>query len=372
MNNRETPLFIDHVDLTHYRAAERKIRRVFNGASEELVGMVINFAHSRDVGVPSAHDRKGWDRRAAALKTLLEGGYVEPLYGHWHDTAGGRGRCRTYRCTGLFERTFRFRLPPRLIVASSVLSSTYEQLPIAHNRKKVNSIPALSTYAKLIEGVDLSLSNGGQVFRMVVLHRVDGKRLYASGVYNYQNIPKEERPYLLINGEATVELDYSAMHGNMLLNRANEPSKADFYERILVELGVVTTKEKRDAIKQMTNASFNVNRINGYAGAVSRVDMDSGKRLAEVLGIRPKQVYEAILRAHPKLRPYVCNGKQWEWLQTTDSDIMIDVLETLAKLDIVGLPLHDSVIAAAKHTYILKPIMIACYKKKMGFEPYIK
>lgn len=67
----------------------------------------------------------------------------------------------------------------------------------------MNSIPALSTYAKLMEDVELSLSNGGQVFRKVILYRFDGKRLYASGTYNYQNgIPKGERLYLLINGEA--------------------------------------------------------------------------------------------------------------------------------------------------------------------------
>ena len=107
--------------------------------------------------------------------------------------------------------------------------------------------------------MELSLSNRGQVLRKVVLYRIDGKRLYASGIYNYQGIPKEERPYLLINGEVVVELGFSALHGNLLLNRVNEPSCRDFYERILTELRVAPTK-------QMTNASFNVNSIRGYAG----------------------------------------------------------------------------------------------------------
>lgn len=238
----------------------------------------------------------------------------------------------------------------------------------------MNSIPALSTYAKLLEGVELTLSNGGQVFSGVVLYRIDGKRLYASGIYNYQNgIPSEERPHLLINGESVVELDFSAMHGNMLLNRVGEPCRSDFYERILRELGVTPSKARRDSVKQMVNASFNVNSIKGYAGAVGRtVDATSGKRLVEVLGAKPKQVYQTILRVYPALEPYVCNGKQWERLQTTDSEIMIDVLETLAKMEIVGLPVHDSVIAAAKYADIVKPVMSACYKKKMGFEPCIK
>jgi hypothetical protein len=373
MELSDTPLFIESIDVTRYRAADRKVRHVFKGASAVLVAMVVNFAHSGDLAVPGSHKGRGWHRRKAALDRLMLGGYVEPLYGHWHDMAGGRGRCRVYRRTDLFERTFRFRLPPRLVVIPLALTTRHRDAPSAHNRKKVNSIPALSAYAKLIEDTELSLSNGGQVFRKAVLYRVDGKRLYAFDLYNYQNgIPKEERPHLLINGEHTVEFDFSAMHGNMLLNRAGEPCRGDFYERILRELGVRPTRERRDAVKQLTNATFNVG-IGGYGGALGgAVDEQSGKRLVEILGARPKQVYKAILRAYPMLAPYVCTGKHWEWLQTTDSEIMIDVLETLAEMGIVGLPVHDSVIAPARYTNTVKAVMRGCYKSRMGFEPYIK
>jgi hypothetical protein len=368
MERNEIPLFIENVDISRYAVAARKIRHIFNLASVQLVAMVINFAHSGEVGIPGSHG-KGWEKREAALDALLEGGYVEPLYGHWHDMTGGRGRCRTYRRTSLFEQTFRFRLPARLVVAPSALTSTYEDRPIAHNRIKVNSIPALSTYANLIEGVELSLSNGGQVFRRVVLYREDGKRLYAYGVYNYQNgIPKEERRHLLINGEAVVELDFPAMHGNLLLNRVGEPCRGDFYGRILRELGLAPTKERRGAVKQMTNASFNVGSNKGFGGAVGRaIDKTTGRRLVSILGVKPKQVYEAILRAHPMLAPYVCAGKHWEWLQTKDSEIMIDVLETLAKGGVVGLPVHDSVIVPAPFRELARQAMEDAYREQTGF-----
>lgn len=141
---------------------------------------------------------------------------------------------------------------------------------------------------------------------------------------------------------------------------------------MLEEFGVPMTKENRSALKQLVNATFNVG-IEGYgAGLGGAKDKDSGRRLIDILGIKPKRVRAAILKLYPMLAPYVCTGKHWEWLQTKDSEIMIDVLETLAKLDVVGLPLHDSVIAPAKHTNIVKPVMSACYKKKMGFEPCIK
>lgn len=72
MELNEIPLLIENVDISCYRAADRKIRHVFNGASEELVAMVINFAHSRDLGVPGSHDRRRWD---------LEGGGAEDAAG---------------------------------------------------------------------------------------------------------------------------------------------------------------------------------------------------------------------------------------------------------------------------------------------------
>ena len=122
----------------------------------------------------------------------------------------------------------------------------------------------------------------------------------------------------------------------------------------------------------LVNTSFNVSP-KGFPGAVSMVfDDATGWRLVDILGARPKQVYEAILKAHPKLSPYVCTGKQWKWLQTTDSEIMIEVLGTLAGTGVVGLPLHDSVIAPTKYIDIVRQVMSYCYEKKMGFEPCIK
>lgn len=65
-------LLIEDVDISHYKAADRKIRHVFNGAIRELLAMVINFAHTRDLGVPGDHSRKGWDRRAACAEYAAE------------------------------------------------------------------------------------------------------------------------------------------------------------------------------------------------------------------------------------------------------------------------------------------------------------
>ena len=94
MERSEVPLLIENVDIDRYKAADRKIRHALPKSTPQLGAMVINFAHSRDLGVPSGSRQEGMGQEGgAALKALFEGGYLEPLYGHWHDMGGGRGRC---------------------------------------------------------------------------------------------------------------------------------------------------------------------------------------------------------------------------------------------------------------------------------------
>jgi hypothetical protein len=59
MERNEIPLFIENVDISRYAAAARKIRHIFNLASVQLVAMVINFAHSGELGIPGSHGRGG-------------------------------------------------------------------------------------------------------------------------------------------------------------------------------------------------------------------------------------------------------------------------------------------------------------------------
>jgi len=173
-----------------------------------------------------------------------------------------------------------------------------------------------------------------------------------------------------------VELDYSAMHANLLLNKERLPSDGSFYERLLTALEIKPSKKSRGALKQIFNTSLNNESFNGFnlaAYGLTDDDDNNPERLIGILGVSPRQIYDAAVETYPPLAPYICTSKQlWKWLQHEESEIMIEVLETLAKMGIVGLPVHDSVIAPAKHVDIVKPVMSACYKKKMRFAPIIK
>jgi hypothetical protein len=381
-----TPVF--GVDMDRHRKARRWIRHVFHGASLELEALVMNFVRYGELAIPMTagfYSGKcvGYWKVKGALTLLMNGGYVKMARNYWHEPSG-RGSARLYRRTALFESTFRFRVPDQLAVKKEVLcmANVSEIKGLCH-LSHINiegsaySITALSAYCSLLKGVKLSLSNGGQVFEGVDLWRDDGKyRLYARGEYNYLNgiIKEWRRRYLLINGEPVIELDYTAMHANLLINREGLPSDSMLYERLLVALGVEPAPAERRALKQIVNTSFNNESLKGFSAAVyGMVDDDGGERLIDILGVKPKQVYYAILDACPALAPYVCASKQlWKWLQHEESEIMIGVLERLAESGVVGLPVHDSVIVPIQHKVLAERVMVDCYRRRTGFEISVK
>jgi hypothetical protein len=61
----------------------------------------------------------------------------------------------------------------------------------------------------------------------------DGGRLYSTvyrGVYSYQTLSKDERKCIQINGNATVELDYSSLHLTMLYAKKGLTLEKDPYD----------------------------------------------------------------------------------------------------------------------------------------------
>ena len=90
------------------------------------------------------------------------------------------------------------------------------------------------------------------------------------------------------------------------------------------------------------------------------------------LAVRPSDLRKAIVRAHPALTPYVCHGDQSARLQERESEVMIGVLESLARKGVVALPLHDSVIVPAKHSEVARAAMEESYRRVTGFSIRVK
>jgi hypothetical protein len=76
----------------------------------------------------------------------------------------------------------------------------------------------------------------------------------------------------------------------------------------------------------------------------------------------------AVTGAHPELRPWVCTGDHSPWLQETEGEVMIGVLEALAESGVVALPLHDSVIAPRRSLELAGRVMRETYMRRTGFD----
>jgi len=378
------------VDLSAYRRVRQKVRKLYPNASDEMVKIVVNFVHHKILAVSLhksywANTGVSYSNLSKAVSELLQGGYIDIKTNRWFEH-NGKGRSRVYERTPHFEEVFKFRnIPKRIWVNKLALTkntsikseeesrevSKYNQ-NIALSGSDIASISALRTYFSMVSKVKLSLSNGGQVFEDTNLRRLNGARLYQMGMHGYQTIPKEERAFLLIDGQPTVELDYVSLHPSLLLNmQGAKCPKRDLYSSILRRLRIPKTKARRAAIKEIVLIAINMPTIQGFYSYLGR--KHKGYRNELRTCARPKDIYEAIVGRYPKLKPYIGTGKDHgRTLQEKDSEIMMNILETLAKQGIVALPLHDSVICQAQYKDVLELTMKDVYKKHTGFDIAVK
>jgi hypothetical protein len=149
-------------------------------------------------------------------------------------------------------------------------------------------------------------------------------RLYGCWV---QNLPKENRRTLLLNGKPVAEPDYPALHCRLIYDRAGKPMpdkpfEIDGFER----------SEFKRAFYTMVNAP----------------SWDSARRAIWQHSKRWNELMLAIARKHSAVKDALCSGIGAR-LMFTDATIMCRNLADLNREGIVALPIHDSVIVQAKY-----------------------
>jgi hypothetical protein len=149
-------------------------------------------------------------------------------------------------------------------------------------------------------------------------------RLYGPWV---QNLPKETRRTLLLNGEPVAEPDYPALHCRLLYDLAgksmpDKPFEIDGWER----------SEVKRAFYTMVNArTWNSARLAIW---------EHTKRTDELMA--------AIVRKHSAITDVLCSGIGAR-LMFMDATIMCRNIGDLTREGILALPIHDSVIVPAKY-----------------------
>ncbi len=168
---------------------------------------------------------------------------------------------------------------------------------------------------------------------------LEGGRLYGGW---WQNIKKDSRPRIEIDGEPTVELDYAYFHPTILMAMGGKSLQEDPY---------LHPEYKRGVIKGWVNAVINAN-----------------SRTAALKSIGGKKNWGVILSCFPSLEPYI--GKAvGRRLQYIDSQIAERVLKKMRRKGIACLPVHDSFIVPVQHEQTLLAAMHQYFKGVVGDHP---
>jgi transposase-like protein len=203
------------------------------------------------------------------------------------------------------------------------------------------------------------------------LHRVFngsmslGGRFYGSA---HQTMRKQHRQHITIDGEPTVELDYSALHPSLLLWRTGGALSADPYTEIAGKAGIT-----RELVKALLLRLINSENVSDFCRVVSFSGNSSIKAEAEEgraedwfipgvpTGYKGADFVKDVEATFPTLAGKF-GGEIGLELQHLDSNLMADVLAKCLKVGIIALPVHDSVIVPESRSDEAREIMQSCYQ----------
>jgi len=216
-----------------------------------------------------------------------------------------------------------------------------------------------------------------------------GGRFYG----NYQNLPKEDRQLIRIDGQITVEHDYKAFDMNLLytlegLQFVGDPYRIQGYDRGTAKnatLRLLNFKEENlPAFKASVTRSGDINVQRDFAEySINRTNYDTlraiGLKAEEpykpkslkgfIPGIKPgtrgEQLFIAIMDKHKAISHHFCTDRIGLLLQKQGSDVMALALTQLARVPV--LPVHDSIRCRRDDSKKVLDAMHSAYREVTGF-----
>jgi hypothetical protein len=186
----------------------------------------------------------------------------------------------------------------------------------------------------------------------------DGGRLY--NVW-WMECPKRLRKYIVIDGQPTVELDYSGFHIMLLYARVG----INYLEHD-DDPYVLDDHPHRSLNKRLMLIAINAKNDNAAVKATWEWRIGSGKR--ELYGIENHQGLHNILSAlktkHAPIARYIASGEGIK-LQYQDSCITIELIKHFTKMKVPILTIHDSFITTVMNKPFLMDMMKVAYGNSM-------
>ena len=198
------------------------------------------------------------------------------------------------------------------------------------------------------------------------------RRIFSRGSYDlngrfyggwWQQCPKDHRPYIQLNGEPTVEVDFSGIHPRILAHQIGIELGDDPYELTQLVSDQFDRLTQRKLVKQFVLIAINaVNRNQAYQA--TRLKFSEGFNISLT-----KKVFEDLLsgfvQAHPQLEPFLFSD-QGIRLMNTDGRIAAEIINEFVQLEKPILTVHDSFIVRVADLALLEAAMSKASQTVLG------
>jgi hypothetical protein len=193
-----------------------------------------------------------------------------------------------------------------------------------------------------------------------------GGRLYSYGDQNYQNMPREERLRMTLNGEAVCEIDIHASYLTLYLawhNKALE--RPDAY--VLDGFG----KDAREAVKTWFTITFGKEEL--CERWSPRAKENYRKRTGRDLSEYPARlIRDSALQTYPPMQAWGKDGDSWAKLMWHESLAMFFTMRDLMELGVPSLSVYDSLIVPLSKSEVAEQQLSDRYHWVCQFRPKLR
>lgn len=303
----------------------------------------------------------------------------------WFDRTAGRGRTARIKARpGLIHRLeTEFGVTATdtnsLLRQEPIILKDSDKRPIAYNdtdetermRNHLHDYNALLARHRI--GLDVPprlirwmFRDGIIDYSQTVYHRVFNNDLFEEGGRFYgpwwQNISKELREHLLIDGSPTIELDYSAMH----IHLAYSALGLNYWELPKATVDPYAILDEAEAPrKAMKIASLTALNAANRKSAISAINKELRNGDFEGVRVTPSEILDAFRARHPRLGDMVYAGAGTR-LQFNESRITEYITSELIRMGIPALNIHDGYVVESQYEPRLRFIMEDSFSQ-LGF-----
>jgi hypothetical protein len=345
------------------------------------------------------------DAMSRTVDLLVNAGLLNAFLGRWGAASSTYSAteklCRMAQACGVTEDSLTVRLPPQRLVRLRKGSSGTPQMDVEPTADTIGWTDRLQTYNAFLAQQDIGLAltaeeedewvrhwNGKRKRKWEEeregcrLHRpeliqTDLYRQFNNGSFDqggrmyggwWINTPKALRRKITINGQPTVELDFSGCAIRMLYHERGLQFHGDPYW--LADIAAYEVKAGfppghfREGIKAITQAL-----INDQGGKEpERIKLPDG--LSFFPRFRRLEVRKMIEDKHAPIADAFGTGAGLR-LQRDDSDLALAIIERLMLNGKVSLPIHDSFLVCQSDKFLTRVLMTNIYFRRYGSFPEI-